>query len=182
MDYRKLGRSGLKVSPLCLGTMMFGGPTDERRIRRASSPARGRPGSTSSTPRTPTTKAAPRRSSAARSGPSATTGCWRPRCATPMGPGPNQSGLSRRWMFQACDASLARLGTDWIDIMYLHKEDHDTPLEETVDRDGRSDPRGQDALLRRLQLPQLAARRDLQPLRPARHRPAGGRASPTTTR
>ena len=35
-------------------------------------------------------------------------------------------------MFQACDASLARLGTDWIDIMYLHREDHDTPLEETV--------------------------------------------------
>jgi aryl-alcohol dehydrogenase (NADP+) len=35
-------------------------------------------------------------------------------------------------MFQACDASLARLGTDWIDIMYLHKEDRDTPLEETV--------------------------------------------------
>ena len=35
-------------------------------------------------------------------------------------------------MFQACDGSLTRLGTDWIDIMYLHKEDHDTPLEETV--------------------------------------------------
>ena len=35
-------------------------------------------------------------------------------------------------MFQACDASLARLGADWIDIMYLHQEDHDTPLEETV--------------------------------------------------
>ena len=49
-----------------------------------------------------------------------------------MGPGPNQRGLSRRWMFQACDASLARLGTDWVDIMYLHREDYDTPLEETV--------------------------------------------------
>jgi aryl-alcohol dehydrogenase (NADP+) len=35
-------------------------------------------------------------------------------------------------MFQACDASLARLGTDWIDVMYLHREDHDTPLEESV--------------------------------------------------
>ena len=49
-----------------------------------------------------------------------------------MGPAPNRSGLSRRWMFQACDASLARLGTDWVDIMYLHREDYDTPLEETV--------------------------------------------------
>ena len=54
------------------------------------------------------------------------------KMCNPMGPGPNQRGLSRRWMFQACDASLARLGTDWIDVMYLHREDHDTPLEETV--------------------------------------------------
>ena len=49
-----------------------------------------------------------------------------------MGRGPNQGGLSRRYMFKAADASLKRLGTDWIDIMYLHKEDHDTPLEETI--------------------------------------------------
>jgi aryl-alcohol dehydrogenase-like predicted oxidoreductase len=49
-----------------------------------------------------------------------------------MGKGPNQRGLSRRWVLEACDASLARLGTDRIDIMYLHKEDHSTPLEETV--------------------------------------------------
>jgi aryl-alcohol dehydrogenase-like predicted oxidoreductase len=49
-----------------------------------------------------------------------------------MGAGPNQAGLSRRWMFDACDGSLARLGTDWIDVMYLHREDLDTPLEETV--------------------------------------------------
>jgi aryl-alcohol dehydrogenase-like predicted oxidoreductase len=35
-------------------------------------------------------------------------------------------------MFHACDASLARLGTDWVDLMYLHREDYDTPLEETV--------------------------------------------------
>jgi aryl-alcohol dehydrogenase-like predicted oxidoreductase len=49
-----------------------------------------------------------------------------------MGKGPNQVGLSRRWMFEACDSSLARLGADWIDIMYLHREDHGTPLAETV--------------------------------------------------
>jgi aryl-alcohol dehydrogenase (NADP+) len=54
------------------------------------------------------------------------------KMANPMGKGPNQGGLSRRWMFKAAEASHKRLGTDWIDIMYLHKEYHDTPLEETI--------------------------------------------------
>ena len=54
------------------------------------------------------------------------------KVANPMGTGPNRSGLSRRWVMQACEDSLRRLGTDVIDIYYLHKEDHQTPLEETV--------------------------------------------------
>ncbi len=49
-----------------------------------------------------------------------------------MGDDPNHTGLSRRWVLQAADDSLRRLGTDYIDIYYLHKEDHSTPLEETV--------------------------------------------------
>jgi aryl-alcohol dehydrogenase (NADP+) len=49
-----------------------------------------------------------------------------------MGRGPNERGLSRKWIMQAVDASLRRLGTDYVDIYYLHKEDHATPLEETV--------------------------------------------------
>ena len=49
-----------------------------------------------------------------------------------MGAGPNQGGLSRKWVMQACEDSLRRLGTDFIDIYYLHKEDHATPLAETV--------------------------------------------------
>ena len=50
-----------------------------------------------------------------------------------MGKDPNRAGLSRRWVLQAADESLSRLGTDHIDIYYLHKEDHATPLAETVD-------------------------------------------------
>ena len=49
-----------------------------------------------------------------------------------MGDNPNRTGLSRRWVMQAAEESLQRLGTDYIDIYYLHKEDHATPLEETV--------------------------------------------------
>src|SRR5437588_1106616 len=54
------------------------------------------------------------------------------KLANPMGEGPNERGLSRKWVMQAADASLERLGTDYLDIYYLHKEDHDTPLAETV--------------------------------------------------
>jgi aryl-alcohol dehydrogenase-like predicted oxidoreductase len=45
---------------------------------------------------------------------------------------PFDGGLSRRWVLQGCDDSLRRLGTDYIDIYYLHKDDRDTPIAETV--------------------------------------------------
>jgi aryl-alcohol dehydrogenase (NADP+) len=49
---------------------------------------------------------------------------------------PHDGGLSRRWIMRACDDSLARLGTDYIDIYYMHKDDPDTPIAETVDAVG----------------------------------------------
>ena len=52
--------------------------------------------------------------------------------ANQIGDDPNRGGLSRRWVMQAAEESLKRLGTDHIDIYYLHKEDHATPLQETV--------------------------------------------------
>jgi aryl-alcohol dehydrogenase (NADP+) len=54
------------------------------------------------------------------------------KVANSMGPDPNKSGLSRRWIFLALEASLKRLATDYIDIYYLHREDHNTPLETTI--------------------------------------------------
>src|ERR1700732_1190736 len=54
------------------------------------------------------------------------------KLANPMGEGPNAGGLSRKWIMRAADASLRRLGTDYIDIYYLHKEDLTTSLAETV--------------------------------------------------
>jgi aryl-alcohol dehydrogenase-like predicted oxidoreductase len=131
MEYRKLGRSGLRVSPICLGTMMFGGQTDEAESARIVARAKDAGINFIDT------------ADAYNDGRSEEVvgraikrdrDHWvlATKICNPMGPGPNRSGLSRRWVFQACDASLTRLGVDWIDIMYLHKEDHDTPLEETV--------------------------------------------------
>jgi aryl-alcohol dehydrogenase (NADP+) len=131
MDQVPLGRSGLEVSPLCLGTMMFGGPTDERASQRIIAQARdaglnfidtadvyndGR-----------SEEIVGRAIKAERQHWVLAT-----KLGNPMGKGPNRKGLSRRRCVLAVDESLQRLGTDWIDIYYLHREDPATPLEETV--------------------------------------------------
>lgn len=131
MTYRKLGASGLKVSPLCLGTMMFGGATGDDVAARITDHARDRGINFIDTADVYNEGASeavvgrlvrPHR------------GWWvlATKLANPTGRGPNDRGLSRRHVFDAVDASLRRLGTDVIDILYLHKEDHDTPLAETV--------------------------------------------------
>jgi aryl-alcohol dehydrogenase-like predicted oxidoreductase len=131
MDYRSLGRSGLKVSPLCLGSMMFGGATDDATTGRIVARARdqgvnfidsadGYNGGRSE-------EAVGRAIREHRS-------WWvlATKCANPTGQGPNARGLSRRHVQQAVEASLRRLDVAEIDVLYLHKEDHATPLAETV--------------------------------------------------
>jgi len=131
MDYRSLGRSGLKVSPLCLGTMMFGGATDEATSRRIVDRAREQGVNFIDTANVYNDGASEEVVGRAI----AQHRSWwvlATKLANPTDPGPNGRGLSRRHMFYAVDASLKRLGTDVIDVMYAHKEDHTTPLEETV--------------------------------------------------
>ena len=173
MQYRQLGRSGLKISPICLGTMMFGGPTDEATSTRIVAKAREAGVNFIDTADAynggNSEQVVGRAISNSRDDWVLAT-----KLANPMGEDPNRGGLSRRWVLQAADESLKRLGTDYIDIYYLHKEDHSTPLEETVRAMGELIRAGQGALFRRLQLPRLAGRRDLQHLRPPRHRPPGG--------
>jgi aryl-alcohol dehydrogenase-like predicted oxidoreductase len=131
MEYRNLGRSGLKVSPLCLGTMMFGAATDAPTASRIVAKARDQGVNFIDT------------ADAYNEGKSeqitgreiAEHRSWwvvATKIANRTQPGPNGIGMSRRYMIPAAEASLRRLGTDVIDILYAHKEDHDTPLEETV--------------------------------------------------
>jgi aryl-alcohol dehydrogenase-like predicted oxidoreductase len=131
VTYRKLGRSGLKVSPLCLGTMMFGGPTDVPTAERIVAMAKDAGVNFIDTADAYSAGESERITGRAIAG---DRHDWvlATKAANPMGEGPNQRGLSRKWLMQACEASLERLGTDHIDIYYLHKEDHDTPLDETV--------------------------------------------------
>ena len=131
MQYRQLGRSGLKVSPICLGTMMFGGPTDEAASAKIIAKARE-----AGVNFIDTADAYSNGGSEEVVGRAIANNrhAWvlATKLANPMGDDPNRGGLSRRWVLQAADESLKRLGTDFIDIYYLHKEDHATPLEETV--------------------------------------------------
>ncbi len=131
MEYRKLGRSGLKVSPICLGTMMFGGATDEAASGRIIAKARDAGINFIDTADAYNKGQSERVVGRAIAG---DRDRWvlATKLSNPMGEGPNEAGVSRKWLFQAVDASLKRLGTDYIDIYYLHKEDHDTPLDETV--------------------------------------------------
>jgi len=131
VEYRKLGRSGIEVSPICLGTLMFGGRTDEPTSKRIIDHARD-----VGINFLDTADAYNQGGSEEVVGRSIAEDrhFWivATKLANPMGGGPNRSGLSRRRAIEACDESLRRLGTDWIDIYYLHKEDHSTPLDETV--------------------------------------------------
>jgi aryl-alcohol dehydrogenase (NADP+) len=54
------------------------------------------------------------------------------KVANAMSPDPNDRGLSRRWVTQEVDNSLRRLNTDWIDLYYMHRDDEQTPIEETL--------------------------------------------------
>jgi aryl-alcohol dehydrogenase-like predicted oxidoreductase len=142
MTYRPLGRSGLKVSPLCVGTMMFGDRTDEREAGEILAVARDRGVNFIDTADVYSLGESERITGRLIE---ADRDRWvvATKVANPMSQDPNCRGLSRRWLMKAIDGSLQRLGLDHVDIWYLHKEDHSTPLAETIGalgdliRDGR---------------------------------------------
>jgi aryl-alcohol dehydrogenase-like predicted oxidoreductase len=131
MEYRNLGRSGLKVSPLCLGAMMFGAATDEPSSGRIIAQAREQGVNFIDTANV---YAAGASEEVVGRAIRADRNWWvlATKLASPAGTGPNDRGTSRRHVVLAAEASLRRLGTETIDVLYLHKEDHATPLAETV--------------------------------------------------
>ncbi|MGF6778447.1 aldo/keto reductase [Paraburkholderia sp. GAS334] len=131
MDYRYLGRSALKVSPLCLGAMMFGGETDEATSKRIIDKAYDQAINfidTADVYHAGRSEEIVGRAIADR------RDSWvvATKFGYPTAQGPNEQGQSRKWIIQSVEASLKRLRTDYIDILYFHRALTDAPLEEGV--------------------------------------------------
>lgn len=136
MEVRSLGRTGLKVSEICLGTMTFGNQADEREAVAIMDTAAEAGVSFIDTadvyPIGGTLETVGRTEEI--------VGRWlkgkrdrfvvATKCTGAMGPGPNDRGSSRRHIMEAIDASLQRLQTDHIDLYQMHQVDETTPLEE----------------------------------------------------
>ncbi len=131
MNHHALGASGLKVSALWLGTMMFGDRTDEAEAARIVGSAREAGVNAIDTANMYAGGESERITGRLIK---ADRAHWvlASKVANATGAGPNERGLSRRHIMQAVDASLQRLGTDWIDVLYMHREDETTPMEESV--------------------------------------------------
>ena len=131
MEYRRLGESGLTVSALCLGTMTFGDRTDESEARRIVAAA-AEAGANFIDSADQYAKGESERITGKAIAANRQHWILATKVGNRMGPGLGEAGLSRRWMMQAIDNSLKRLGTDYVDIYYLHFDDLETPLEETL--------------------------------------------------
>ena len=131
MEYRRLGASGLEVSPLCLGTMTFGDRTDTAESRRIVDAAFDAGVNFIDTADAYGNGASESIVGAAIK-PHRRQWILATKVANVLTARPHDGGLSRRWVLAACDDSLARLATDYIDVYYLHRDDPDTPIAETV--------------------------------------------------
>ena len=141
MEYVRLGRTGMKVSRICLGMMSFGTPgkgtfpwtlsLDDARpfVRRAAEAGVNffdtadvySKGVSEEITGTLVKEFMPRHQAVIAT-----------KVMNPMGPGPNDGGLSRKHIMDAIDASLRRLGTDYVDLYQIHRFDRHTPIEETM--------------------------------------------------
>ena len=134
--YRNLGASGLKVSPLWLGTMMFGDRTEAPEAANILAATR-EAGLNALDTADIYAKGASERMVGQLIKADRARWVLATKVANPMSDEPNDRGTSRRWITQAVEHSLRRLDTDFIDLYYLHRDDESTPMEETIAAMGR---------------------------------------------
>ena len=138
MKIKRLGGTGLKVTEICLGTMTFGYQCDQQTSFRIMDSAVER-----GVNFIDTADVYPVPVSLERAGKTEEIiGKWlegkrdrvvlATKCRMPMGSRPNDGGLSRKHILEAIDASLRRLGTDYVDLYQVHSPDPETPIEETL--------------------------------------------------
>lgn len=138
MNLRRMGRTGLKVTEICLGTMTFGHQCDEKTsfaiLDRAADGGVTFIDTADAYPVPPTPETAGRTEEI--------IGKWlrgkrerfvlATKCRIRVGQGPNDEGLSRKHILRAVEDSLRRLGTDFIDLYQTHSPDPETPIDETL--------------------------------------------------
>jgi len=133
MEYRFLGRSGVRVSPLCLGTMNFGGPTPEDEAIRLIHTAFDSGINFMDTANMYNDGESERIvGKALKQGNRRDQVILATKCFWQVGDGPNDRGLSRYHILRACEDSLRRLQTDHIDLYQMHRPDFDVPIVETL--------------------------------------------------
>jgi aryl-alcohol dehydrogenase-like predicted oxidoreductase len=134
MDLRDLGRTGVQVSPLCLGTMMFGAWGDTRLedsvriIHRALDAGINFVDTADVYSRGEAEEIVGK----ALEGPRRDRVVLATKFHGRMGDDPNEFGNSRRWIFKEVENSLRRLGTDYIDLYQVHRPEQDTDIDETL--------------------------------------------------
>lgn len=140
MKIKNLGRTGLKVSEICLGTMTFGGQADQKTAFAIMDVA-----DSNGVTFFDTADVYPLGADLSEVGATEEiVGNWlrerkarervvlATKCRGKMGPHPNDEGLSRKHILSACEQSLRRLKTDYIDLYQVHMPDLSTPIEETL--------------------------------------------------
>lgn len=132
MEYRRLGRTGLMVSELCLGTMTFGNEADEETSKQITDRFVEAGGNFVDTANVYSKGVSEELTGQAIARHEREDIVLATKFRFPMGDGPNDSGASRKHIVAACEASLRRLGTDYIDLYQIHCWDAHTPVEETL--------------------------------------------------
>nr|WP_245860467.1 aldo/keto reductase [Candidatus Chloroploca asiatica] len=133
IEYRLLGRTGVRVAPICIGTMNFGNPTPEDEAARMLDWALDAGLNffdTANSYNAGESEAIIGRALAASGRRHEVI--LATKAHYPTGPGPNERGNSRLHLLRACEDSLRRLKTDYIDLYQIHRPDPTVPVEETL--------------------------------------------------